>query len=522
MYIHAETSGDEVLVWERKDGERELKRFRAPLYFYVPDEDGEFESIYGDRLKKLEFSSKDAFKEARQKYQSQGTRLFESDIPSDLKILSEKYHGQPSPKLNITFWDIEVDYDETVGFSSVDNPYAPISSIALYHQWKNEYVLLAVPPDNSWTEEKLRKELVDLPPMWGNSPKLSIYLFKKEKDLLLDFLAEIEDSDVICGFNSEWFDDPMTGKRIEKVLGPKYLRLLSFPHARKPRWKQVERMGRNDTCLEISGRISADYLKLIRKYEVVERQSYKLESIAEDKLPHLPKLQYEGNLARLYRENFAFFARYNLRDTEILYGFEEKMAYVSLANEMFHLSTGLFSHCFGTLKLSDLSIINYCHFEMNKIVPDGEDVDGDDSIQGAFVLDPKVGMHDWVGAVDINSLYPSSIRSINISPETLIGQFDEKEDAQSAIANETDEEVVLKVYENGQRVKKTGKEWKRILRKNKWSVSGYGTVFDQAFKGVIPAVLEDWFNMRKQYRAEKSKYDNLIDELKRKYDVAKT
>ena len=32
-------------------------------------------------------------------------------------------------------------------------------------------------------------------------------------------------------------------------------------------------------------------------------------------------------------------------------------------------------------------------------------------------------MHDYIGAIDINSLYPSTIRALNMGPETIVGQL---------------------------------------------------------------------------------------------------
>lgn len=520
MYIYAETVRDEVVVWERTEKGREVKYFQAPWYFYAPDEEGEFESIYGERLAKYTFKSRKEFNAERNSMLASGISLYESDIPPELKILSCKYYGAKTPNLNVTFFDIEVDFDEKIGFSSTKNPYAPINSIALYHMFQNEYVLITVPPEPGWTEARLRDELKELPALFGTDPKFTILICRDERELLLNFLEEIENSDVISGYNNEFFDDPMIGKRIEITLGEKYLRRLSFKGAREPRWTEVERMGNTDIGLDIYGRISADYLKLIKKYEVVERQSYKLESVAEDKLPNLPKLKYKGNLSRLYRENYAFFCRYNLRDTEILYGFESKMRYIALANEMYHMSTGLFPGVFTTLRLSDLSIINHCHYEMNKIVPDGKDIKSDDSIQGAHVLNPVVGMHDWVGAIDINSLYPSSIRSINISPETIIGQFEETETAQKEVAKKSDMKLRLRVEGTDEVLEKTAKEWNRIIRKSRWAISGYGTVYDQNFEGVIPAVLKSWFEMRKVHKKKMAEYERKMDEIKAKYQVS--
>ena len=38
-----------------------------------------------------------------------------------------------------------------------------------------------------------------------------------------------------------------------------------------------------------------------------------------------------------------------------------------------------------------------------------------------YVQSPQQGRHEWVFDLDITSMYPSVIRSLNISPETKIG-----------------------------------------------------------------------------------------------------
>ena len=42
---------------------------------------------------------------------------------------------------------------------------------------------------------------------------------------------------------------------------------------------------------------------------------------------------------------------------------------------------------------------------------------------GAYVAYPKVGIHEYVGVIDINSLYPSTIRALNMGVETIMGQL---------------------------------------------------------------------------------------------------
>ena len=47
----------------------------------------------------------------------------------------------------------------------------------------------------------------------------------------------------------------------------------------------------------------------------------------------------------------------------------------------------------------------------------------DDKFIGAFVQDPQKGRHEWVFDLDITSMYPSIIMSLNISPEMKIGKI---------------------------------------------------------------------------------------------------
>ncbi|MBT8439442.1 MAG: hypothetical protein KJO91_06915, partial [Gammaproteobacteria bacterium] len=90
-YISAIKTNDDVLVWERTEEGRELQTYRAPYYFYVDAKDGEYESIYGDKLTRHDFNTAADFQRAKQDCVSSGVRMFESDIPPELKTLSAHY-----------------------------------------------------------------------------------------------------------------------------------------------------------------------------------------------------------------------------------------------------------------------------------------------------------------------------------------------------------------------------------------------------------------------------------------------
>lgn len=514
-YISTIRKGDEVWVWERNNGVRELKKFPAPFYFFINHPDGTYKSIYDEPLKKIECKSFQDFKNKVSWYKSNGYKLYESDMPPELKLLSREYYGKPAPDLNVTFLDIEVDYNPEIGFANTNNPYAPINSVALYQNWTNRMVLYSVAPENqNWTSETLIEEMNKVEAL-PTDVQLEVYISENERELLLDLLVEFEDSDVLTGWNSDAFDLPYIDQRIIKHFGEKGSRVLCFPGAYKPRYAEVERFGSIEKMIELSGRVNVDYMQLFKKYEMAERRSYKLESIADEILPEMPKLEYSGGLFALYRNNFPWFARYNLRDTEVLKGFEERLGYVALANEMVHISTGLWNQVLGTLKLAELAINNFCIHERNVRFPNMPNNEKG-TIAGAYVLTPKTGMHDWIGSIDITSLYPSDIRSCNMSPETIIGQFDEEEKACEEIAKNSEIPLRL-IYENGNFDRKPACEWRNLLKKNKWAISGFGTVFDQNKKGIVPSILEDWFNTRKKYQKLKKEAINKAHEIVEKY-----
>jgi DNA polymerase elongation subunit (family B) len=501
-YISAIREKDTVRVWERVDGKRELRNFPAPWYFFTPHNDGEYDSIFGQKLMRHDFKNHYEFSAAKADCNSSNIQMFESDISPELKVLSEHYYGKPAPDLHVTFLDIEVDYKPDIGFAGPEEgkDYAPINAIALYHNWENRMLVYTIPPtDEVPDHSSFMKELEEIEPL-PTDCEVDIIFCKTEFELLIAFLEEIEDSDVLCGWNSDVFDMPYIARRLLK-LGNQYFRRLSFPLAAKPRWREyTDRYGVTRDALETHGRTTTDYMELFKKYEVAERPSYKLETIAEEVLPEMRKLEYDGTLAELYVKNYAHFVRYNLRDTEILKGFEEKKGYVELANQMYHISTGDMRHVMGTLKLAELAINNYCIHELNVRVPNNDVDDDSAGIQGAYVLEPQVGMHEWIGSMDINSLYPSSIRSINISPETLIGQFRECERAVEEIKRESMVTLSLMVDGRSEPIEQTAEKWKETLQQNKWAISGYGTVFSQDKQGVIPAILETWYATRKKYQ----------------------
>ncbi len=495
-YLSASLSKDKknVLVWERNDNnKRIIKKYEAPYYFFVKDDDGDYLDIFNNKLTRVDASNSYDFFNIKTELKKSGYKLYESDISPHYKILSEHYYNQKSGKINLTFYDIEVDYDKNLGFPSVNNPYAPISAISLIHYFKNETKLFIVlPSNNRWNISDIDDE---------SKQNCEIVICKDEKELLLRYIEEISDVDVLSGWNSSFYDDVYAYKRLKIVFGNSLSDKLSFDDAPPPAIKEIEKFGSINETIEYFGRQNLDYLELFKKFEVKERHSFRLEDVAEDLLPELPKLKYKGSLHDLYYNDFPEFVKYNIRDTVILKGLEDKLGYMATAIEYYRSSCVLLKDVLGTVKIIESVIINEYHNTYNQRVPDVSDSSYllMDTFAGALVLPPQVGEHKNIGSIDLESLYPSAIRANNISPETLVGQFEKKHIAYENITNQTDDILVVG-FVDGTSKKMSVNEWIEFIRDKKLILTGYGTLFSSDKQGVIPSLLDKWFVQRKVYK----------------------
>lgn len=494
----------EVIVWERNENGRYPVYYPAPYNYYIVNPNGNLKAVDGNTVSIEEYDDPYEFYEDRKRLRGQGQTIYESDISPQLKVLSDAYYNRSiETPLNITFFDIEVDYDPVRGHASPDNPYARISAISMYHTHTRERIALALPPESGkWkgtTTSELPQDILD---------SASVTLFDNEEDLIVKFFEEIEDTDIISGWNSEFFDDPYIYFRVKKILGEKYTTLMNFPeYEGKVDIREVEKFGRTETVVKPVGRVWIDFLQIFKKFDYGERSSYSLEAVSEEELPGIEKISHNKSLHALYHENFDDFLRYSIRDTEILEGLEKKFGYMKLSIDFSHVVTNEIHSVIGTVGTSDTAILGFCKHELDErvVIPDGKELDDVGKLTGALVLDPQVGLHENVASIDVTSLYPSVMRALNISPDTIIGQFIDSDNAIEGIRSESSEEYTI-IYENSMDDTKTGKEWSNILKDRAWSISANGTVFDQHKKGIIPEILSGWFNSRKETRKKSRDY----------------
>jgi DNA polymerase elongation subunit (family B) len=517
-YIDALFSKDEdrIYVVERVDGERVYREYPANYIFYYDDPRGKFRSIYGTPVSRFSTrSGKEYFKELKMHSK---TRLWESDIKPISRCLEENYLGKDAPKLNVAFFDIEVDFDPIKGFSRPEDPFNAVTAISVYLQWLDKLVTLVMPPKSySWETAQHICDQFD-----------NCYLFDTEEEMLKTFLDLIDDADILSGWNSEGFDIPYMVMRVTQVLSKDDTRRFCLWN-QFPKKRTFERFGAENITFDLIGRVHMDYMQLYRKYTYEERHSYSLDAIGEYELDER-KIQYEGTLDQLYNKDFPKFIDYNRQDTLLLAKLDNKLKFIDLANELAHDNTVLLPTTMGAVAVTEQAIINEAHQKGLVVQNRSSSDDQDTQAAGAYVAYPKRGMHEYIGAIDINSLYPSAIRALNMAPETIVGQvrstrtdhyIKEKMAAGAAFADawenlfgtleytsimnmEPGTEITIDWEGGGSDTMSAADVWKLIFEGNQpWIISANGTIFKYDAKGIVPGLLERWYAERKELQAKK-------------------
>ena len=508
-------SSDIIRVVERQNKERVFKEYPIKYTFYHEDPGGKFKSTTGKPLSRIVCkNTKDFHKELAI---NRNKTLFESDVNPIFQCLSENYLNKDAPDLNIAFFDIEADFDPEKGFSQPSDPFMPITAITVSLQWLDTMVTFAMPPKTMGIEEA--KEITK-----GID---NLYLYKDEADMLKAFLDIIEDADVISGWNSEGYDLPYIINRIKKVMSKDDTRRLCL-WKQMPKKRTFERFGREQETYDLVGRVHLDSLELYRKYTYEERHSYRLDAIGEHEIGE-KKTIYEGSLDQLYNQDFRTFVEYNRQDVALLDKLDRKLRFIALSNELAHANTVLLQTTLGAVAVTEQAIINEAHRRGVQVPNRPKRDETSTTAAGAYVAYPRKGLHSWIGSMDINSLYPSVIRALNMAPECVMGQLrptytDEYIEEQMTLQKksfagawenhfgsleydavmEKRKDISINVdWEDGKADVMSGAEiYKMIFESNNpMMISANGTIFTSEFEGVIPGLLARWYKERKEMQA---------------------
>lgn len=511
---------DVIHIVERINGRREHREYPAKYVFYYEDPRGKYTSIFGKSLSRVSTTSGKSFAKEKKMYGHK--QLYESDINPIFRCLSENYLDCEAPELNKCFFDIEVDFDKDKGFADPSDPFNPVTAVALYLSWMKTCIWLGVKPKGM--EQSKAEAIVG---KFENA-----ILCDSEEQLLETFLQLIDDADILSGWNSEGFDIPYMVNRISRVLSKSKTREFCL-WGQYPKRREYEKYGKQQETFDLTGRIHLDYLELYRKYTYHEMHSYSLDAIGEYELGER-KVAYEGTLDQLYNNDFEKFIDYNIQDTMLLKKLDDKLQFIDLANVLAHANTVLIQTTMGAVAVTDQAIINEAHGR-GLIVPDKNHDKDTTTAAGAYVAVPVKGMHKWIGSMDLNSLYPSILRSCNMSPETIVGQIRQSRTQDMIAQHKTiaeawegrfasheyelveskdKQELLVVDFEDGTSIQATGAEIYDLIHHGDqpWILTANGTIFRYDIKGVIPGLLERWYAERKDLQKKAKEFKGADDE----------
>lgn len=380
------------------------------------------------------------------------------------------------------------------------------------------------------------KPLCDMP-----KDKFVIFKFNgDEKRMLLHFLDWYEENlpDVILQFNGRAFDVPYLTNRIERILGnPRNIgtdtlsqvtrRLSPIGRVRvKENNRNNERANKQaEILVDIAGVFLSDALELYRdKFKIKNPLDggHGLSNIGEaEGLGR--KIEHVGSIKDLYLQDFQKFYEYNVRDVDLLKRLDDKCKMTALARLITSFGLSDYNLIYSSIGYLIGSLVMFARTQMGgKIFSSYKATeDMNEKYEGAFVFEPIPGVYrDGIAVVDYNSLYPSTIRATNISPETYIGKISRYPIGNDLFAFKSEEAIDLRTAtENKFYLLGANNQQKTISRKELDELLNTKCIFTRnntlflkhsVKKGVIAEWCAHFFNLRKATKKEMAKLEKRL------------
>jgi len=440
------------------------------------------------------------------KYNKDDSNLLEKDIDKCLVVLRELYYKLDDvvPKWhNIVYLDIEIEMGGALTPEYIKAAPMPLTSIALIDITTKQKICLIVDKTGEIKET--------------NQDSKHIIPCGSEKELIKRFLDKWEELDptIICGYNSEYFDVPYLYFRIKQVLGEDEVLRLS------PIKKINYREFAGQMQLTIGGVNHLDYMLLHKKYIMKEEPSYKLGDIGT-KYVNLGKIEYEGNLNTLFKNDINKFIDYNLRDVEIIEALEGKLKFIDLTIMISHICNIPYESIYYNTVMNEGAILKYLRREgiisPNKPTTHNPSLKNiKESYAGGYLLEPIPGLYFDVIDLDFTSLYPSIIKSLNLGIETLVGRikvpynatYEQNHSLEKLKERNPEEEITIEKLDKTNYTLKSAKIKLKtlidIIEKNNYTISASGAMFDTNEKSIVSKILAGWFDKREHYCGLKKK-----------------
>jgi DNA polymerase I len=393
-------------------------------YFYVPlaqadsmhhpaqvevETGKEYLSIRGDRLRRLYTGRPTDVREVRDRYHH-----FEADIPFATRFMIDTglTGGVKSPAGIAEYCElvpsavnyparvcmIDIECEDHRGFPEPERD--AIICVTSHDSFCDDYTSFIFSPG----------ERCDLSVLSGAAPKKNgcflpgthtIHTYSTEQEMMQGFTEYIRtrDPDIISGWNLTDFDLPYITRRMEQIgLSPIRLSRLEG---------QTERNA-------LRGRGLFDLLQAYRKMHGSQLESARLDAVAEKEVGD-SKVRYRGKISDLWNEDPCLLVEYNYKDVELCVAINKKNRIIEFYREIARYVGCPLDRTLNSSSVIDIFVLRKAHGHF--VLPSKGFAQGSE-FEGATVFDPSLGLKENVVVLDLKSLYPMAMMTINASPET--------------------------------------------------------------------------------------------------------
>lgn len=337
--------------------------------------------------------------------------LYESDVNIEIKHTQDYYmqnKGEPDISLNIMTVDIEVHTKGNKEFPKPEDSKYPIAMITNYEFDNDLYKVFVFDVNNENLNDKIINDYPD--------KNVEIYVYKNEKELMLDWVKEIkrDDIDVLTGWYVIPFDMNYIYNRLTK-LGINTNMLSKFNETYFNLYSEY--------C-HIPGLIVLDGIRLYKEFTFTKLESYSLDAVSRKEVEK-GKIDSGSTFSDIFDNDINHAIHYNIVDVELLYDLDKKLMHVFLQNELRKICGCNFKQSMTPMGRLDSLLVKFLKekgYGSKDANPEGKS----SKFEGAYVHPPIVGCHDWIVDFDFTSLYPSIILTYNIGVNTFVGKLKDK------------------------------------------------------------------------------------------------
>ena len=394
-------------------------------YFYVPADQAEgivpppqariepgtiYRSIRGEPLRRIYTQRPTDVRDVRERY-----RHSEADIPFATRYMIDSglTGGVSAPQSPVDYRDVtpaevdtpartcilDIECEDERGFP--DPQRDAITCITCHDSFDNDYTTFLLAAGGTPADITQKESEGGLKNGCFRKEMHTICTFTDEVALLRAFVVYINarDPDVLSGWNFVEFDMPYITGRMER-LGLRPDSLARIPG-------QTERNA-------LRGRALFDLLTAYKKMHATLKESYRLDAVAMEEVGE-QKVRYTGTISDLWKKQPALLVEYNFKDVELCVAINKKDNIIEFYREIARYVGCPLDKTLNSSSVIDVYVLRKAS---GTYVLPSKGFANAEEFEGATVFEASRGVRENVVVLDLKSLYPMAMMTINASPET--------------------------------------------------------------------------------------------------------